>query len=91
MNKTELTAEIAAKTKLTKKDCESFLNAFAEVVTDTLAKGGKVQMIGFGSFEVIERSERTGKNPQTGKTITIAAVKAPKFRPGKALKDAVNA
>ena len=54
MNKTELTAEIAAKTKLTKKDCESFLNAFAEVVTEQLAKGNKVQMIGFGSFEVIE-------------------------------------
>lgn len=91
MNKTELLAEIASKAGLTKKDAESFLNAFTDTVSETLVKGDKIQLIGFGSFEVIDKAARTGKNPRTGEAITIPAAKAPKFKAGKALKDAVNA
>ncbi len=90
MNKTELVAAIADKAKLSKKDAEATVNAFAEVVTKELKKGGKVQLVGFGTFEVTKRSARTGRNPQTGATMKIAASKAPKFKAGKAFKDALN-
>ena len=91
MNKTELVAAIAEKTELSKKDAEKALKAFTDVVTEELTKGGKIQLVGFGTFEVSERAAREGRNPQTGKTIKIAASKAPKFKAGKALKDSVNA
>ncbi|MBO4997820.1 MAG: HU family DNA-binding protein [Lachnospira sp.] len=90
MNKTELVAAIAEKTELSKKDAEKALKAFTEVVTEELAKGEKIQLVGFGTFEVSERAAREGRNPQTGKKIKIAASKAPKFKAGKALKDVVN-
>ena len=90
MNKTELVAAMAEKAELSKKDAESALKAFVDVVTDELKKGEKVQLVGFGTFAVKERAARTGRNPQTGKEITIAAAKVPSFRAGKALKDAVN-
>lgn len=91
MNKTELVAAISEKTELTKKDSEKALKALIAVVAEELKKGEKVQLVGFGTFEVSERAARTGKNPQTGAEIKIAACKAPKFKAGKALKDAVNA
>lgn len=91
MNKTELIAAIAEKTELTKKDSEKALKAFTEVVAEQLKKGEKVQLVGFGTFEVTKRAARNGKNPQTGKAIKIAACNAPKFKAGKALKDTVNA
>ena len=91
MNKTELVAAISEKTELTKKDSEKALKALIDVVAEELKKGEKVQLVGFGTFEVSERDARTGKNPQTGAEIKIAACKAPKFKAGKALKDAVNA
>ena len=90
MNKSELIAAIAAKTDLTKKDSERALGSFIDTVTDQLKKGNKIQLVGFGTFEVAKRAARTGKNPQTGAEIKIAASKAPKFKAGKALKDAVN-
>lgn len=92
MNKTELVAAVAAKTGLTKKDTEATLNAFVEAVEDELKKkDGKVQLIGFGTFEVKSRKARTGRNPQKpGEVIEIAACKAPVFKAGKAFKDAVN-
>lgn len=90
MNKTELVAAIADRAEMTKKDAEKALTAFTEVVTKELKKGGKVQLVGFGTFEVSERAAREGRNPQTGDTMKIAASKAPKFKPGKALKDEVN-
>ena len=91
MNKTELVAAISEKTELTNKDSEKALKALIDVVAEELKKGEKVQLVGFGTFEVSERAARTGKNPQTGAEIKIAACKAPKFKAGKALKDAVNA
>ncbi len=91
MNKAELVAAIAAKTELTKKDSEKALKAFVDVVTDELKKGEKVQLVGFGTFDVVSRKAREGRNPQTQKTMKIPASKAPKFKAGKALKDAVNA
>ena len=91
MNKSELVSALSEKTGLTKKECDSCLGAFIETVTETLKKEDKVSLVGFGTFEVTERAARTGKNPQTGKEIKIAACKAPKFKAGKALKDAVNA
>ena len=91
MNKTEWVAAIAEKTELSKKDAEAALKAFVDVVSDELKKGEKVQLVGFGTFEVSERAAREGRNPQTGKTMKIEACKAPKFKAGKALKDAVNA
>ena len=91
MNKTELIAAMAEQTELSKKDAEAALKAFVDVVTGELKKGEKVQLVGFGTFEVSERAAREGRNPQTGKTMKIAACKAPKFKAGKALKDAVNA
>ena len=90
MNKTELIAAIAAKTGETKKDAEATLNAFVNVVSETLAKGDKVQLVGFGSFEVRKRAARKGRNPQTKAEIKIPASKAPVFKAGKALKDLVN-
>ncbi len=91
MNKTELIAAVADNAELSKKDAEKALKAFVDVVTSELKKGEKVQLVGFGTFEVSERSAREGRNPQTGKTMKIEACKAPKFKAGKALKDAVNA
>ena len=90
MNKTELIAAIAAKTGETKKDAEATLNAFVNVVSETLAKGDKVQLVGFGSFEVRKRAARKGRDPQTKEEIKIPASKAPVFKAGKALKDLVN-
>ena len=90
MNKTELVAAMAEQADMTKKDAEKALTAFTEVVSQELAKGGKVQLVGFGTFEVAERAAREGRNPQTGATMKIAAAKAPKFKAGKALKDEVN-
>ena len=91
MNKTELISALAAKSGLTKKDSEKALKAFEEAVTETLVAGGKVQLVGFGTFDVAERAAREGRNPQTGEPMKIAASKAPRFKVGKALRDAVNA
>jgi DNA-binding protein HU-beta len=90
MNKSDLVAAIVEKAEISKKDAEKALKAFEEAVTEELKKGGKVQLVGFGTFEVSERAERVGRNPQTGEDMIIAASKAPKFKAGKALKDAVN-
>ncbi len=90
MNKTELVDAIAKKTELSKKDAEKALKAFTDVVAEELAKGEKVQLVGFGTFEVIERPARDGRNPRTGEPMPIEASKAPKFKAGKALKDTVN-
>ncbi|MDD6347605.1 MAG: HU family DNA-binding protein [Lachnospiraceae bacterium] len=91
MNKTELVAAIADETNLTKKDAEAALKAFTDIVERELKAGEKVQLVGFGTFEVSERAAREGRNPQTNETMTIPASKAPKFKAGKALKDALNA
>ena len=90
MNKTELVAAIADQAGLSKKDAEKALKAFTDTVTAELKKGEKVQLVGFGTFEVSERAAREGRTPQTGKAMKIAASKAPKFKAGKALKVAVN-
>ena len=90
MNKAELVAAVAAKTGATKKAAEESVNAFVEVVTNTLVEGEKVQLVGFGSFEVRKRAARKGRNPQTKEEIKIPASKAPVFKAGKALKDLVN-
>ena len=90
MNKAELIAAMAAKTGETKKSVESTLNAFVDVVSESLTKGEKVQLVGFGSFEVRKRAARKGRNPQTKEEIKIPASKAPVFKAGKALKDLVN-
>ena len=90
MNKAELVAAMAAKTGDTKKGTEEYVNALVDVITAALKKGEKVQLVGFGSFEVRKRAARKGRNPQTGEEIKIPASKAPAFKPGKALKDAVN-
>ncbi len=90
MNKSDLVAAMAAKTGDTKKSAEETLNAFIDVVTDALVKGEKVQLVGFGSFEVRKRAARKGRNPQTKEEIKIPASKAPVFKAGKALKDLVN-
>ena len=91
MNKTELITAIAESADISKKDSEKALKAFVDVVTEELKKGEKVQLVGFGTFEVSERAAREGRTPQTGKTMKIEACKAPRFKAGKALKDAVNA
>ena len=90
MNKTELIAAVADNAELSKKDAEKALKAFVDVVTSELKKGEKVQLVGFGTFEVSERAAREGRNPQTGETMKIEASKSPKFKAGKALKDMVN-
>ena len=87
MNKTELVAAIAEQAEISKKDAEKALKAFTDVVAEELKKGEKIQLVGFGTFEV---SEREGRNPQTGEAMTIAASKTPKFKAGKALKDSIN-
>ena len=91
MNKVELVAAVAAQAGLSKKDAEKAVKAFTETVSAELANGGKVQLVGFGTFEVSERAAREGRNPLTKEKITIAASKTPKFKAGKALKDMVNA
>ncbi len=90
MNKSELVTLIAEKAELSKKDSEKALVATIEAITESLAKGEKIQLVGFGTFDVSERKERTGVNPSTKEKIVIPASKAPKFKAGKALKDAVN-
>lgn len=90
MNKTQLIDVVATKTGLKKKDAEAAVNAMNEAITEALKAGDKVQLIGFGTYEVKERAAREGRNPKTGETIAIAASKAPAFTAGKALKDAVN-
>ena len=90
MNKAELVAAMADQAGLSKKDAENALKAFTDVVSAELKKGGKIQLVGFGTFEVSERAAREGRNPLTGAPMKIAASKAPKFKAGKALKDAIN-
>ena len=90
MNKAELVAAIAGKTELSKKDAEKALKAFTDVVAEELTKGGKIQLVGFGTFEVSERAQREGRNPRTGEVMVIPASKTPKFKAGKALKDIIN-
>ncbi len=91
MNKTELVAAMADQAGLSKKDAEKALKAFTDVVAEELKKDGKVQLVGFGTFEVSKRAAREGRNPQSGEVMKIAASKAPKFKAGKALKDMLNA
>lgn len=90
MNKTELIAAVAEKAEISKKDAEKAIKAFTEAVSEELVKGGKIQLVGFGTFEVSERAAREGRNPATGESMVIKASKAPKFKAGKALKDLVN-
>lgn len=90
MNKAELAAAIAERTNLKKKDADAAVAAFTEVVIEELQKGEKVAISGFGVFEIVERKEREGRNPKSGETLMIEASRAPKFRPGKNLKDAVK-
>ncbi len=90
MNKTELIAAVAEKANLSKKDADAVLSAVIDSITGALKAGDKVQLIGFGTFEVRERPERTGRNPQTKETITIPATKVPAFKAGAALKNAVK-
>ncbi len=91
MNKTELVAAMAEQAGLSKKDAENALKAFTDVLAGELKKDGKVQLVGFGTFEVSKRAAREGRNPQSGEVMKIAASKAPKFKAGKALKDMINA
>ncbi len=90
MNKTELVSSVAEKANLTKKDAGIVVDAFIASVTEAMAKGDKVQLVGFGTFEVRTRAARIGRNPQTGQALKIAEAKFPSFKAGKALKDAVN-
>lgn len=90
MNKTELIAAIAGKAELSKKDAEKAIKAFEETVTEELQAGGKIQLVGFGTFEVADRKERVGRNPKTNEEITIPGGKVPKFKAGKLLKDAIK-
>ena len=90
MNKTELISAMSENANMSKVDTEKALKAFIDTVTEELKNGGKVQLVGFGTFEVAERAERQGRNPKTGETITIPASKSPKFKAGRSLKDAVN-
>lgn len=91
MNKAEFVAAVAEAAGLSKKDAEKAVKAYGDVVAAELAKGGKVSLVGFGTFEVSQRAAREGRNPQTGENITIEASNVPKFKAGKALKDQVNA
>jgi len=90
LNKTELVSSVAEKAEITKKDAEKVVSALLDSIKDALAAGDKVQLVGFGTFEVRERAARTGRNPKTGEEIKIAATKVPAFKAGKTLKDAVN-
>lgn len=89
MNKTELVGQVAAKTGMTKKDVEKVVSAFFATVEGSLKEGDKVQLVGFGTFEVRERKSRKGRNPQTGEEINIPATRVPAFKAGKVLKDSV--
>ena len=91
MNKTELIAVVAEKAELSKKDAEKAIKAFTDAVSEELVKGGKIQLVGFGTFGVAERAAREGINPLTKQPMKIAASKAPKFKAGKGLKDTLNA
>ena len=91
MNKTELINAVAEKTAMSKKDCETVINAALDAMTAALVEGEEIRLVGFGTFEVKKREARTGRNPKTGEEIPIAATKVPAFKPGKALKDAVAA
>ena len=90
MNKTELIMAVAEKANISKKDADTAVNAVIDTIVETLAKDEKVQLVGFGTFEVSERAAREGRNPHTGEPMPIAASKAPKFKAGKALKDMMN-
>ncbi|WP_143256239.1 HU family DNA-binding protein [Priestia aryabhattai] len=90
MNKTELVDAVATKSELTKQDSKKAIDALFETISNTLAQEEKIQLVGFGTFEIRERAERTGRNPQTGEEMTIPASKAPAFKPGKELKEAVK-
>jgi DNA-binding protein HU-beta len=90
MNKTDLVNQVAEKSELSKKDAAKAVDALLNTISESLAKGDKIQVLGFGNFEVRERSARKGRNPQTGEEIEIAASKVPAFTPGKALKDSVK-
>ncbi|MEM5008700.1 HU family DNA-binding protein [Priestia megaterium] len=90
MNKTELVDAVATKSELTKHDSKKAVDALFETISTTLAQEEKIQLVGFGTFEIRERAERTGRNPQTGEEMTIPASKAPAFKPGKELKEAVK-
>ncbi len=90
MNKSELVDQVAEKTGMSKKDSEQAVKAVLEGISDSLVRGDKVQLVGFGTFEVRQRKAREGRNPATGETIKIAALKVPAFKPGKALKDLVK-
>ena len=90
MNKAELVAAVAEKAEISKKDAEKAVKAFTDVVAEELVKGEKVQLVGFGTFEVSERAAREGRNPQSGEPMKIEASKAPRFKAGKALKDMIN-
>lgn len=90
MNKAELVAQVAGKTGLTKKDVTSVIDSFIETVTDSLSTGEKVVLVGFGTFDVLQRKTRAGINPQTGEKIQIPAKRVPRFRPGKSLKESIK-
>lgn len=90
MNKAELVSSVAEKAEITKKDAEKVVNAVFSSIEDALAKGDKVQLVGFGTFEVRERAARTGRNPKTGEEISIPATRVPSFKPGKSLRDSVS-
>lgn len=90
MNRTELIEKIAEKTSLSKKDVDVTVKAFVETITEALIAGDKIPLVGFGTFETVNKPARTGRNPITGETVDIAAKTTPKFKPGKTLKDAVN-
>lgn len=90
MNKKELVDSVRERTGLSKVDAEKLLKAFLDTVEEQLAKGEKIQLTGFGTFEVVERAAREGRNPKTGEPMHIEASKSPKFKPGKSLKDSVN-
>ena len=89
MNKADLIAQVAEKAAISKKDCEKAISATLDAITADLAEGGKIQLVGFGAFEVKERPARMGRNPKTGEPMEIAASRTPQSKPGKALKDAV--
>ena len=91
MTKIEFVDAVAKETEWTKKDSDEAINAVIKVITNALVAGEKLSIVGFGTFEVVERAERQGRNPKTNETITIAACKAPKFKPAKALKELINA
>jgi DNA-binding protein HU-beta len=90
MNKAELIAAVAEKAELSRKDAEKAVKALTDVISDELVKGEKIQLVGFGTFEVSERAAREGRNPKSGEVMNIPASKTPKFKAGKALKDMVN-